>query len=1195
MKIEIGILLTVSCLVFGGMAGRDAVESEAAVRTACFLPAPCEDAVTFVRDEGDDLMQGKTNLMPPIVVDLPISRYFGTAAEVRRQVEVGLMPKMVQLYMPIYDVDCEPLGPEFDHKEEYDYIYLNGKYIGRADGYDDKWMLNHFEVPISYLNFPTAPGRIAHNEIKVVVDAENTRSYWSTELGWVAVSLYAPLPLLLIHGVLSSDATWTEFQRALSRNYGIPSYAVNLSGRKSIESNGVLLKKILEEDANAGKFSMFGKKVGLCKLFGVDAFNVIGHSKGGLDARFYASKNGLNGNRVNTLMQVSSPNGGSRFADYLAGRLEDEFFLKVNNDEAMSGDYYDANLARYGDFLGCVDVTALGSLTCATMARFNTNHPKESSNAPIHTVTGRVEKHNGIYAFCNEIIPRLAYGHDNDSSSSCHWGDGIVSVASAHAIDSAEAESPICSDLAGHSSIITALASLVQEIFEPNFAICQFPAEDTEPYLREFVRSETKADYLPETGQLANAKSLLLQEGEMAQVEFENPRPGNIAIFMASVPQSSRITVIAPDGESWNSISDAAAFQYMNLGEILTGATDFSVRHEETSEGELDGALFELKDADAGTFKVAIEPNALPCPITSTVVFMTESKDPPQISMKAELNPLIASGNDPLKLLCWFDDGGNVANVDNVENPEFKVNVYFCPSRGNRYKKIDACLTLNDDGTGGDEVAYDGVFSADFYGTANGTYKFDVNGSAVVSGQAGTYRQIVMGDYAKNGSRIIDVGDFVYLDANGNQLIDGIELPLKVSVEPGKKYRISGTLNRNGEKWYCSDASVEFLGMLGKPTCDVVLKFPCNGFYDSGYDESYFVGQLSLVEIDNDGWPHLLQNYGESIWTDAKNHQEYEHVGIFWNGNGDDYLKDVDGDGVMDRLCVDLEVCVDSSAIGNYECTVFLSSENCIGSYCKASTRVEFNTEQTTQILHFEFPRSQILATGYSGHFLVRGISCHKENGKVFRLPGIYRTKYYGQAEFLEDVNMLDVTDKTLIRISDQQLNRNDGSLLLDVVLTNQGGKTEAPLQLVFWIALPRDENFYLKSPDGTLDNGYEYADLSEAVMDALLKTGNRDQKMDDGESVTVQVEVFARLRSVPDAKILAFWADPPILKTGAQTLKHRCDLNSDYVIDDGEMLFALRDWKAGSLLDYAFVQAVDFWRAGQYCYDGIRGMLVPN
>ena len=105
-------------------------------------------------------------------------------------------------------------------------------------------------------------------------------------------------PVLLVHGLGATSASmrpgtaWVDGLQARD----VASYAVNLTPKGSIDNNGAELVPAVAD---------------LRRRFGVDRVHLLGHSKGGIDAREYVRHH----DDVETLIMLAAPNGGSFIAD----------------------------------------------------------------------------------------------------------------------------------------------------------------------------------------------------------------------------------------------------------------------------------------------------------------------------------------------------------------------------------------------------------------------------------------------------------------------------------------------------------------------------------------------------------------------------------------------------------------------------------------------------------------------------------------------------------------------------------------------------------------------------------------------------------------------------------------------------------------------------------------------------------------
>jgi len=267
-------------------------------------PPPQKEDVTFVETSGGDLGKSHSRSDGMIQIPLWIDRFFGDAEERKVQLEIGALPKAAYLYMPAWDVDFYT-GTAY-YNPERDLVYFNNYELGLLLGNNNTWHMNIFSVPIEKINFPSAPGEKAKNQINVAVDTANSGlDYWCTTIDWVALIIPAPRPLLLVHGWMSSGQTWKTMRKRIRGMYGVPTCVIDVGPSDSISENASRIGQTL-----AG---------GLKETWGVEEFNILAHSKGGLDARWYTN---LTSNRnfsgdIHRVLQIATPNRGSRMASYL--------------------------------------------------------------------------------------------------------------------------------------------------------------------------------------------------------------------------------------------------------------------------------------------------------------------------------------------------------------------------------------------------------------------------------------------------------------------------------------------------------------------------------------------------------------------------------------------------------------------------------------------------------------------------------------------------------------------------------------------------------------------------------------------------------------------------------------------------------------------------------------------------------------
>ena len=109
-----------------------------------------------------------------------------------------------------------------------------------------------------------------------------------------------PLPVLLIHGYMADASTWKKWEDLLKKDH-IPVFPITF--RQSDDKCGSAAEHAKE----------LSKQIGEIKdLTGQNEVNIVGHSKGGLDARVYLANNTQD---VANVIMIGTPNAGSPLAE----------------------------------------------------------------------------------------------------------------------------------------------------------------------------------------------------------------------------------------------------------------------------------------------------------------------------------------------------------------------------------------------------------------------------------------------------------------------------------------------------------------------------------------------------------------------------------------------------------------------------------------------------------------------------------------------------------------------------------------------------------------------------------------------------------------------------------------------------------------------------------------------------------------
>jgi pimeloyl-ACP methyl ester carboxylesterase len=112
----------------------------------------------------------------------------------------------------------------------------------------------------------------------------------------------AGTPILLLHGLVDNRSIFTVLRRALRRRGFGRIWTMNYH--------------VLTQDVRAAAKRLAATVEAICEQTGYERIHVIGHSMGGIIARYYVQR--MDGDaRVHTLVTLGSPHGGTRAAHLL--------------------------------------------------------------------------------------------------------------------------------------------------------------------------------------------------------------------------------------------------------------------------------------------------------------------------------------------------------------------------------------------------------------------------------------------------------------------------------------------------------------------------------------------------------------------------------------------------------------------------------------------------------------------------------------------------------------------------------------------------------------------------------------------------------------------------------------------------------------------------------------------------------------
>lgn len=299
---------------------------------------------------------------------LKIDRYVGDVTKLK---ENKLISDKFKISLPVFDVDGYPILEDCDGDgepdllaQEIDEVYFNGEKIGVLSGSHELWAENTFELDISKLNLPTSPGEVSDNLVQIRIDAGNQFvklssgaigcQKWAVEVDYVTLEYQVADPVLFLPGMGGSGSAFKNSGYIqVVEDLGLPYLIVEHDHYAEIysclvDNNGESIKEFGGGILNAAKeFS---------GMYQNNNFNLIAHSKGGLDARYFVHltnnsnvlvENGvMDGSVILKPMNVNSlvSHGSPFYGTVLADAIKYDKFAYSSTAESLFSDICDITI-----------------------------------------------------------------------------------------------------------------------------------------------------------------------------------------------------------------------------------------------------------------------------------------------------------------------------------------------------------------------------------------------------------------------------------------------------------------------------------------------------------------------------------------------------------------------------------------------------------------------------------------------------------------------------------------------------------------------------------------------------------------------------------------------------------------------------------------------------------------------------------
>lgn len=863
------------------------------------FPPPAKNDQTFFVDAGTGLDTGCTfRSGGPLVITFKVDRVVTNDANVPNGVARlkanGMISETATLEMPAYDVDYDAVVSGIN--PERDQVTFNGHVVPSEwlTGLNDTWIMNRFDVPIEWVNFPSDPGAgnavtPVDNVVQIDIDTANTAEDWCTSIDWVSLGVQVARPVVMVHGIFSSGSTWSDLWVPNLNALGLPnSNSLNMGNLDSISNNAAKISD--EVDASR-------------KRWGVDAVNLATHSKGGIDSRQYAEK----GKTVEQLIQIGTPNQGSPLADLLEGTSL--IFLGASNT-------LDVNELLGGP--------AGIELTQPAMWLYNRLH---GHNQQITYTSLAGDYHPDCSADPADCVLSSIAGLSLHAlfNLTPDPNDTVVPVSS---VFSLPYSSHITYESAGKDgqarhACIDQLGSLLH----PEYG-CQTKSEDIfaelAPNVRMFgtpANSNARLQLIQNQEQSIRA-SAQRERAQSTKTVSQSSSVSTLPVRTFSNPGQIHQTEVKTGTIQVDSCTSAAFTLLYGSGTLdfsltapsgaaYTSAIGVSNPNATFADDAILGgrmAAYVINNPETGTWTYTVTGSSVTATSGMTGYAVDAWLNGTTVLVTGGFGTKSIHVGDPLLLEATATNGGSplagATGTAVVKLPDATTST----------------VTLFDDGTHGDLHSGDGVYSATFAQTSqSGNYQvvFQVKGTAPAFEREDYQLATVSSSSSSFSKTFTDAG----VDTDSDGLYNSLKVTAGVTITKAANYRVYGEITDS--KGNVLDTTTE--ANLSTSTNTVQLSFDGATLYQRGVDGPYTLSRVTMAEDDGSAIMPVdeqLNGYQTTAYMAA----QFQHAGLAISGNGTANGIDLNSNQLYDQLVIDFDVT--SAGSGYYYWSGRLSDKN---------------------------------------------------------------------------------------------------------------------------------------------------------------------------------------------------------------------------------------------------------------------------
>lgn len=840
-----------------------------------FTSAPESDDEHFVADTGGELDQYlfRTDGDGFIRFNIPITRYyfnsqdsniefngngFLTATTIDHVVSKHILPDTVTLRLRVWDVDEDATWcPEVDH------IFVNGNQIyhngnqSQLSGADSTWSTPSFQIPIDVLKFPTAKGengnppQAVDNEVAVQVDV--LECTWEGDPAWAVEVDWGVIEIPSPIRPIIFVHGWTGTTNSFnSFEDWMKTDGIPSAGQVDLRRGiyPIADTAVWLKEGYDGSFDGISDKIA---EFGVDKLNIFAHSKGGLVTRM-ALRDSWVADHTENVITFASPHHGTSVAEKWQWVIE----------------AWCEHLGFSGDDVGRCATATIEFRRDTMRNGFNyLGCTKEWPWSNWENCTPQYLQQPNVtyYSFAangDEAVKPL-------SSTTYPWNADAVPFPDNINVNE---QFDLASWFEDHSAILN----------EETVYKCAISYLDSEVYNSSSCPSSNATSSTPLSLLNEDYQIIFTEEGSLAQggsqTFIASLDGGTMAIFELYSDESLAYTLTDPNGRF---IDPSVASTDPNITYI-----------SEDNEG-LWLYQYQISTPVAGNWQNQLQ-------ASNEVNFVVSNQTNSSVQLSSDTDKLTYQPGDLVTLETALSNGTTpymgVTFTGVVMNPDDST----------------TSLTFYDDGSHGDTIPNDGIYTAQVIASSTNGYAIITIDAAKDSMKRHSETSIAIASQTAQFQQILNEYP---LDTNGNGLYDSLNLSVSVNVIESGQFEFHGTLvDGNGQPVATGSYSTLMAGGSGLPTGlqTIILSFTGSQIYQHAVNGPYTLTNLTIFDVTE----YMLEvDSNDNVYTTtAYQINQFEHP-LITLGNGSETPIDYDSNGRFDLLQINLDVTVVQP--GNYD------------------------------------------------------------------------------------------------------------------------------------------------------------------------------------------------------------------------------------------------------------------------------------